>query len=343
MSGGGGKLVYISALNVFSAIGVVILHANGIFWSRPTGVLWLSSNFIETFFYWPVPIFFMMTGATLIGYLRRYNTSVFFLKRFTKTFLPFIFWSLFACAFCTLYEGRAMDWNILHIVSNIFNAQYQGVYWFFPALFSIYLSIPLLALVTNKLRAFQYVIIIGLVTNLAIPLLCNIINVPFNIRLKLDIAGGSLLYALSGYYLSRTDFTQKWRIIIYICGFAGWLIHYFGTLISSAEQTFIVGTFKGYDNLPAFVQAVAVFVFFKYFFGKHQIYEQIKTLLVQTSGLTFGIYLIHMYFLNILHRELSIDTGSLMWRIVGGLFVFCLSAHVIVIVKKIPFLKRVVP
>jgi surface polysaccharide O-acyltransferase-like enzyme len=76
---GGGKLVYIAALNVLGALGVVLLHANNVFWSRPKGTLWLSANLIETFFYWPVPIFFMITGATLIDYLK--STAPRFISR----------------------------------------------------------------------------------------------------------------------------------------------------------------------------------------------------------------------------------------------------------------------
>ena len=340
---GGGKLVYIAALNVSGALGVVLLHANNVFWTRPTGTLWLSSNFIETFFYWPVPIFFMITGATLIDYLRKYSTMVYFRKRVGRTFLPFIFWSLFACAFSVIYRGSTMDWNILHIVSNIFNTKYLQVYWFFPALFSIYLSIPLLTLVGDKLRAFRYVIIVGLIANMSLPLLCSIVHIPYNGQLRLDVAGGSLLYVLTGYYLSRTEFTARQRAVIYVCGVAGWLIHYFGTLVASAEQTSVVRLFKGYSNFPAFIQAVAVFVFFRYLFAKHQISEQAKSLLFRLSGLTFGIYLIHRYFLIVLLKEMSIDDSSMMWRIAGAMFVFILSAHIVMLIKKIPLVRKTVP
>ena len=57
--------LYISVANVFACISVIILHANGIFWTRPSGRLWITSNFLETIFYWPVPIFFMLSGVTL--------------------------------------------------------------------------------------------------------------------------------------------------------------------------------------------------------------------------------------------------------------------------------------
>ena len=336
----GGKFLYIAALNVFGALGVVLLHANGIFWSRPQGTLWLSANFIETFFYWPVPIFFMITGATLIDYLQRYDTKIYFKKRIVRTLIPFVFWSLFACGF-NVHYGQSMDWNILHIVSNIFSAAYLNIYWFFPVLFSIYISIPLLSLIASKQQAFKYVIIVGMITNLSLPLLCNILHLSWSIRL--DVLGGSLIYAITGYYLSRTEFSVKQRVVLYICGAMGWFIHYFGTLVSSAEQSTISTIFKGYSNFPAFIQAVAVFVFFKYLFEKHQVSEQIKRLIFKFSTLTFGVYLIHWYFLVVLPRKLSIDTGSLMWRIAGAMTVFIISSLIVILIKKIPLIRRAVP
>lgn len=48
----------------------------------------------ETVFYFVVPIFFMISGATLMDYRDRYNTKDFFIKRGLCTFIPFIVWSL---------------------------------------------------------------------------------------------------------------------------------------------------------------------------------------------------------------------------------------------------------
>lgn len=51
------KEYYIDTLTILSCIAVVYLHANGIFWTHPSGRLWLTSNVIESFFYFAVPVF----------------------------------------------------------------------------------------------------------------------------------------------------------------------------------------------------------------------------------------------------------------------------------------------
>ena len=42
------RALFVDVLVVFSALAVVFLHANAIFWTRPQGRLWLTSNIIES-------------------------------------------------------------------------------------------------------------------------------------------------------------------------------------------------------------------------------------------------------------------------------------------------------
>ena len=96
--------LYISVLNCVSCVAVVLLHTNGIFWSHPSGELWISANFIETYFYWAVPIFFMISGATLMDYRERYTTAEFYKNRIKKTVVPFVFWSLISGMFRHIFQ-----------------------------------------------------------------------------------------------------------------------------------------------------------------------------------------------------------------------------------------------
>ena len=85
---------YITVLNVLSALSVVFLHANSCFWGFSYEPYWLTANVIESVFYFAVPVFFMISGANLIDYHKRYDTKTFFEKRIHKTLIPFICWSI---------------------------------------------------------------------------------------------------------------------------------------------------------------------------------------------------------------------------------------------------------
>lgn len=72
------KTDYITFLSVISAIAVVFLHVDAAFWEYSTDAYWASANFIESIFYFAVPVFFMISGAMLVDYKERYSTKEFF-------------------------------------------------------------------------------------------------------------------------------------------------------------------------------------------------------------------------------------------------------------------------
>ena len=70
------------------------MHVNGCFWELRYERYWITANIIECICYFAVPIFFMISGATLLNYRKRYTTAVFFKKRFGKTLVLFLIWSV---------------------------------------------------------------------------------------------------------------------------------------------------------------------------------------------------------------------------------------------------------
>lgn len=340
------SLIYLTILNVVSCFSVVALHANGIFWSRPVGRLWITANFIETWFYFAVPVFYMCTGLTLLDYPSRYSTKEYFKKRCLKTVLPFLFWSLFAFAFSSFQlfkRGEAADFNILHIVANIFNSTYRGVYWFFPPLFVIYLAIPVLAHTKEKLRLCKYMAVLGIIFVATLPLVCNLLQITYNSALTPSVIGGYMIFPVLGYLCGKIDFKRWQRIALYILGLLGWAMHFAGTILLSADGE-INGTFKGYTNLPSVLQAIGVFIFARYAIAPLMSgHEKVRTILSWFSKRTFGVYLIHSYFTEYGPSVLGIDSASILWRTFGCAGIFLLSTAITWFLQKLPLLRRIVP
>ena len=55
------RVNYISFINVFAAVSVVVLHSNSSFWNYSTDAYWGITNVIESVLYCAVPLFFMLT------------------------------------------------------------------------------------------------------------------------------------------------------------------------------------------------------------------------------------------------------------------------------------------
>lgn len=341
------RVLYFSVLNVLACFGVVLLHCNGeAFWGFSKSLTWISGNLIETLFYFPVPIFFMLSGATLLGYRKKYSTPVFLKKRFTKTFIPFLFWSVVALFYVAILGGW-QDWNPLHIVDNILNTRYMTIYWFFIALFAIYLSMPILSAVEDKLKmdVYKYAIMIGLVFVAILPLVCNLLHISYNYELTPPVIGGYVLFIILGYYLSKVELTKKQRLIIYALGIVGALVHFAGCWFLSYRHNELSMTFKGYTNLPSVLYAVAIFVWFKYFdfnklMKKLPWFEKVVN---NIASLTFGIYLIHGFFVYSLPGFIGFNPVSWVWRTFGALAMFIVCGGIVWILKKIPVVNKLVP
>lgn len=75
------RIIYFDVLNIAATFGVIMLHCNGLAHTYSETLAWYQALLVEVLIYWPVPIFFMLSGATLIGYRERYTTVDFFKKK----------------------------------------------------------------------------------------------------------------------------------------------------------------------------------------------------------------------------------------------------------------------
>ena len=147
------RVAYYDILNVVACISVVFLHSNKYFHTLEKDDWWWWRVLVEVVFFYAVPVFFMLSGATLIGYRERYTTRTFFKKRFLRTFIPFIFWSvIFYGIYIAIVGIEKVSLN--GIIQNLTtgNIPYTN-YWFFIPLFLFYIFMPFLsAMVLNLSR-----------------------------------------------------------------------------------------------------------------------------------------------------------------------------------------------
>lgn len=341
------RVVYIDLLNVLACICVISMHVNGIVHTFSYDRAWKTSLIVETVAYWAVPVFFMITGAMLLDYTKKYSTKIYMKKRVVKTFIPFIIWSLIFLLL-RIHDPliSSTEINAKKLLELIFSTQINNVYWFFPALFTVYLGIPVFAHIKEECRSkiLNYVIAYGIIMISIVPCLCILAGIQFNGELRPTICGGYMLLTLIGYQLSKVDLSKKTRVIIYFCGLVGWLMRYISTLLISLKTGEIYKGLWGYFNFPTIMLSVAVFVWFKYhdwswIENKAWLANGIKTI----AGCSFGIYLIHIFFVWKIPGIIGVSTTSWEWRTFGILLVYAASLVVVWLIKKVPGVKWLVP
>lgn len=336
------KKKYISLLSVISAISVVYLHANGCFWTFSKYRYWFTANIIECIFFFAVPIFFMITGANLIDYQDKYSTKEYFKKRIKKAFIPFVIWSVLGFIFYVLMKMRGLsgvDFNF--IFNSIFTSPAVTIYWFFISLFGIYLCIPLFASVEKKKRntIFLYVAVTSIIINSLIPFIIDVFHLKISFGIPFFVGQSYIIYVLLGYLLDKNELNKKYRIIIYILGIIGLLLHIVGTYYLSMKAGMIVRTFKGYCNIPSLMYSVSIFVFVKQISKKITKWKFIEFL----ARYTFPIYLIHIYFLDFINRVFKLNSFSILYRIGMPILIIPLCILIAWLLRKIPVVKNIVP
>lgn len=340
------RVLYYDILNILACFSVIWLHCNGIVHTYAPDRAWTTSLIVETIAYWAVPVFFMLTGATLMDYRKKYNTKTFFKKRILKTVVPFFIWSMVIIVW-KYYTNRLKinDFSVRSILNIIFSNGQESVYWFFWALFAVYISMPILSLLTEPKhrKTLWYLVIVSAIFN-SIPLISKITKINWNGTFNFPIACGYIGYVVLGYLISTQDISKRKRYIIYFLGIISLLIRYFATYFLSKRDGVINKLFFGYLYFTALFLALAVFVFIKNI-NLNKIFktEKIAKIISKISSCSFGIYLIHQIVMTYEIKFFSINTHSWEWRTIGAICTYIICLGVVYVIKKIPILKRIVP
>ena len=339
---------YISLAGVLSCIAVVFLHSNGCFWSlNPGESQWFSANIIESVFYFAVPVFFMIPGVTLLDFNDRYSLKEYLLKRIRKTVIPYVFWSLAGLVF-QVYLTKTIsteEVNPRYVVDGLLNGNLVSVYWFFIPLFSVYLSIPLLAAVPKEKRKelFTYLFYAGMLINILCPFIIKAFDFNLKFSLQVSAVSGHLIYVLAGWLINEIILPKKSRILIYTLSIAGFFVHLIGTYYVSVEAGEVLRTFKGYLTFPCVLYSIGVFFLLRTAGNDIMDNKLISSLVNIVKKYTFAIYLLHVFVLRTITEILKVDNTSLAFRLIVPWLIICICMVITAIIRRVPLLKEMLP
>lgn len=290
------RIVYFDVLNILACISVVFLHCNGIVHTYSTMRAWRTSLIVEVLCYWAVPVFLMLSGATLMKYREKYDTKTFFKKRVLKVCIPFIFWALFMIIWRNaIGELKIEKWSIAEILNIIFTNKEQSIYYFMFIIIGVYLTLPILSVLSEKKyrKILWYLVIVMFITKSILPVTLEFFGITYNNYLSI-LFDGYIIFVVLGYLLSTMELKKKQRCIIYILGILSCIFRYCVTYFLSTKDQKINKLLFGYTQFHSVFLATAVFVFIKNInWNKIIKKEKFKNILAKVSGCSFGIYLIH--------------------------------------------------
>ena len=339
------RILYYDLLNIAACIAVITLHHNGLVHTFTGDAVWKECLVAEVGFYWAVPVFLMLSGATLMGYREKYSTRVFFQKRLIRVVFPWLFWSLFFVIWKT--SNGQMVWEsfgIKEVINSILCSWMESVYWFFPVIIGIYLFMPFLSRFANKdcRKVLWYLVGYGIVINGTLPILCVLAGIQWNSSFNMPL-GEYYAFVILGYLLSTTEIPKKWRTGIYITGICCALIRYSGVYFLSMRDGAKNTLLFGYGQFHSYGLAIAVFVLFKSIKWERIFSESVQKIISRIAGCSLGVYLIHKQIMQFELDMLHFQENQLVWRTAGILLTYVICLSIVLVVKKIPVLKKVFP
>ncbi|MDO5539783.1 MAG: acyltransferase [Eubacteriales bacterium] len=345
-----GRILYYDILNICACFCVVALHCNGIVHSYSEGSAWKQALVVEVACYWAVPVFLMLSGATLIEYRCKYDTKTYIRKRIDRAVFPWLVWSGISLVWKTAVSHQISmeSWSLANLISMLLNSKIETKYWFFPSLFAVYMGIPFLAPFAqdkkNK-KLLWYMALLAFITYSVMPVLCKAMGISWPSALGFPMASGVFLFPVLGYLLATNEISSGVRHASYVLAAASMLLRYFVTLVLSVQDGSTNKTLFGYIQFHSVFLACAVFLFFK-----HRDWESLlrkvkisERAIARISSCSLGIYLIHAFVMYYEKQLMDVWETGWKWRILGPFLTWAVSLCIVFCTKKIPGIRKLFP
>ena len=308
-------------IRVASMAAVVYLHtaAGGLRQSEDMA-LWHLSNLLSSLAVAAVPLFFMISGALLLGSEKTDDPAYLLRRRLPRVAVPGLCWSLLVVGGVWLSQGG--EAALLKLV-NLPGISVITPYWFLYALIPMYLLSPLLKRLTDHMeeRHWRYLLGLWVVVTLGLNQLSRFLPDPWyallreNQTLNVSLLEGYLGYFLLGAWLDRMERPPARRILL-AAALGSWAVIALGTWGVFLVTGVYGEQFATYRGIFTMVLSASLFLLFRDLFrGRRS-----GRAAVLLSACSFGVYLAHPMAIELLQKLLG---GGL--TVPGQLAVWLLS------------------
>lgn len=308
-------------IRVASMAAVVYLHtaAGGLRQSEDMA-LWHLSNLLSSLAVAAVPLFFMISGALLLGSEKTDDPAYLLRRRLPRVAVPGLCWSLLVVGGVWLSQGG--EAALLKLV-NLPGISVITPYWFLYALIPMYLLSPLLKRLTDHMeeRHWRYLLGLWVVVTLGLNQLSRFLPDPWyallreNQTLNVSLLEGYLGYFLLGAWLDRMERPPARRILL-AAALGSWAVIALGTWGVFLVTGVYGEQFATYRGVFTMLLSASLFLLFRDAFrGRRS-----GRAAVLLSACSFGVYLAHPMAIELLQKLLG---GGL--TVPGQLAVWLLS------------------
>lgn len=314
-------------LRVIACMAVVIIHVStapvGSAAAPVSGGILKNLELIHILMQWSVPVFFMITGFCMMQ--KEICTYSYCFSKVLKYAATLFTVGLFYA----LLEGVFTEKTInLKIIFNAFKSVIGGYtwehMWFVYSIIGVYLVMPIIhCFMKQGNKNIMILTTLLLFFSILTPAMNKYL--PIGIELPFD---GYLVYVCYGGMIAKYTIDKKWKYLSFF------------TIAISIIYLFInVG-----KELFVFKHPIVCFMAMGIFLLISQADFKFNKIILEIAKCSWGIYLIHPFFMNIALKVLKIDllSGMLYVKLlIFAIVLFVISMITTYILRKIPVIKKI--
>ncbi len=337
------RLFWADVIRVIAIFLVIQIHTSS-FLAGYSAFNSLLKNFLSI----SVPLFVMLSGSLLLGKAESYG--IFFHKRIFKLLFIWLIWTLIYMIYNFYFHNEMISKEffengyagISHWVK--FYLQYfLSVLWFIPMIFGIYLITPFFRRLVNNFNKTDnlYFLILWFMGFSVLPYIFNnpvfpVWNPSF-VMAPIQFSG----YFILGYLIYKKKLFANLSLRLVSLGIA------LPILISmiSINNYYVSNLTTGFLSPGTVISALMLFILIYRVLEKKDIYINNKLRIVMrvSAQSVFGVYLIHGILLDLSYSYLFDFFKQTNTLVFSGIIFFLLCFGLVIIMKKIPLVKYLLP
>lgn len=345
-------LAYPDLLRIVAILAVIVVHVSSgpLKNSKPGSADWWVDNLFGSAARFCVPLFVMISGMLLLDPAKREPLGQFLRKRLAKVAIPLMAWSvIYYLWFIFLNNFAHHSFSLKTFVLETLNLGTCYHLYFMYKILGLYLATPVLraflraadkTLVTYFLGLWFAFMIVGV----ALDRFCGV-----RIGIENIVFSSYVGYYVGGLWLHQLPLRRR-KLCLILSGAAivlSILVTAAGNYYVAVHKISPVDLYYSYFTLNVLVMSVAIFLFFKALDPAWALHH--AKVLRKISAAVFGVYLIHILVMSYAAKFVfAVGLGRLLtiaWVNIPVMtvLVFLVSLGVVLILKKIPLLKYIVP
>lgn len=345
------RIVSLDMIRLIAMLAVIMVHTASpiLTESSPSSPSFFYANIFNSIFRIGVPFFLMISGALILNENKEFGFSK-MLHQICRTLILLYIWSFIYAlyAYIILPICTKEPISLTKFIQGFIIGHYH--LWYLFAICGIYLVTPILKSFVKKqnLKLIKWIIFLSLFSHFFIPICNMLFNYYFNflgndIVLKysklfhINLFNEYVTYFLLGWFLLNTKLSTKYRSILYSLGGLSLLFTIIGMQYWSPKIDNVYAILYNNGSINILLYSVALFLLLHHAFQNIQSQQWIDNL----SQISFGVYLIHPFYLSILYRTITFQNTigliTLQW-----LLACIASVLTCILISKSPIFKKLI-